>query len=54
MRRRFYLDYLKMHNVMRECSWGRQDVLRYTLQDYMNEQSKVRVWVEPDDIARRE
>lgn len=44
LRKKFYKDYLMMHNSVTEVTWNRTDAKKYIINDYVNEQSKVKFW----------
>mmetsp|Transcript_42419 Transcript_42419/g.65074 ORF Transcript_42419/g.65074 Transcript_42419/m.65074 type:complete len:234 (+) Transcript_42419:2048-2749(+) len=43
-RRKYYFESIHQHNVIREIEWCRSNDDKMALVDFMNEQSKVKVW----------
>jgi hypothetical protein len=35
---------LKQHNLITEVTWTRSDPHKYSYSDYLNEQSKIKIW----------
>ena len=44
LRRQYFFEALKQYNVMSEMNSKRFDNNRFTLSDYINEQSQIKIW----------
>ena len=45
----YFLESLKQANIFKDVQWNRKDDRKFPLSDFVNEHSKVKIWVERDD-----